>query len=305
MARNWPYFFAQSSQTRSGRERKIRSCIGEVSLTSNQAKRLKVKPRTRVSPHLERCSLLLCANESFANAEVDIEVLTGVKVSHGTQHRQARQNALSLSQSQDSVREMSVDGGKVRLRTPKGQESLWRDYKAIALHGQVCAAVFQDNAQLADWVRQQPRAESVSVVADGHPGVWNLARDCLKESQRQEILDWYHLIENLHRVGGSNQRLEAVREHLWQGEVEAAGAEFGQWRTPEVVNFLNYIERHSHRLPNYAQRQENGQVIGSGEVESTIKRIGLRMKISGAQWNRENVNPMLRLRCAYLNRELA
>ncbi|WP_281166979.1 hypothetical protein [Baaleninema simplex] len=42
---------------------------------------------------------------------------------------------------------MSVDGGKVRLRTPKGQESLWRDYKAIALHGQVCAAVFQDNAQ--------------------------------------------------------------------------------------------------------------------------------------------------------------
>ncbi|WP_144053708.1 hypothetical protein [Baaleninema simplex] len=112
-------------------------------------------------------------------------------------------------------------------------------------------------------------------------------------------------VENLHRVGGSNQRLEAVREHLWQGEVEAAGAEFGQWRTPEVVNFLNYIERHSHRLPNYAQRQENGQVIGSGEVESTIKRIGLRMKISGAQWNRENVNPMLRLRCAYLNRELA
>ncbi|PPT05804.1 serine/threonine protein kinase [Geitlerinema sp. FC II] len=66
-----------------------------------------------------------------------------------------------------------------------------------------------------------------------------------------------------------------------------------------------YIERHSHRLPNYTQRQENGQVIGSGEVESTIKRIGLRMKISGAQWNRENVNPMLRLRCAYLNRELA
>jgi len=99
---------------------------------------------------------------------------------------------------------MSLDGGKVRLRTPEGQESVWRDYKAIALHGLSCAAVFQDNAQLADWVRQQPRAESVSVVADGHAGVWNLARDCVNESQRQEILDWYQLMENLHRVGGSN-----------------------------------------------------------------------------------------------------
>ncbi|MEG4809982.1 ISKra4 family transposase, partial [Microcoleus sp. F8-D3] len=39
--------------------------------------------------------------------------------------------------------------------------------------------------------------------------------------------------------------------------------------------------------------------------ESIIKRIGLRVKISGAQWNIENVSSILALRCAYLNGQLS
>lgn len=45
--------------------------------------------------------------------------------------------------------------------------------------------------------------------------------------------------------------------------------------------------------------------IGSGAVESAIKQIGLRIKISGAQWNVESVNHILSVRCAYLNGLLA
>jgi hypothetical protein len=41
--------------------------------------------------------------------------------------------------------------------------------------------------------------------------------------------------------------------------------------------------------------------IGSGSVESTIKQIGRRVKISGAQWNRHNFAQVLKHRCAYLN----
>ncbi|MGF1938126.1 MAG: ISKra4 family transposase, partial [Nostoc sp. ChiQUE02] len=40
-------------------------------------------------------------------------------------------------------------------------------------------------------------------------------------------------------------------------------------------------------------------------VESAIKQIGLRIKISGAQWNIESVNHILSVRCAYLNGLLA
>ena len=40
-------------------------------------------------------------------------------------------------------------------------------------------------------------------------------------------------------------------------------------------------------------------------VESAIKQIDRRLKISGAQWNADSINQMLRLRCAYLNGQLA
>jgi len=40
-----------------------------------------------------------------------------------------------------------------------------------------------------------------------------------------------------------------------------------------------------------------------GELQ--IKRIGLRVKLSGAQWNIESVASILSLRCAYLNGQLS
>jgi hypothetical protein len=39
-------------------------------------------------------------------------------------------------------------------------------------------------------------------------------------------------------------------------------------------------------------------------VESAVKQIGKRLKISGAQWKLENVPRMLQLRSAYLNGQL-
>ena len=41
--------------------------------------------------------------------------------------------------------------------------------------------------------------------------------------------------------------------------------------------------------------------IGSGAIESTIKQINRRVKISGAQWNKHNVPQVLKYCTAYLN----
>ncbi len=41
------------------------------------------------------------------------------------------------------------------------------------------------------------------------------------------------------------------------------------------------------------------------QLKYAIKQIGLRIKISGAQWNVESVNHILSVRCAYLNGLLA
>lgn len=65
--------------------------------------------------------------------------------------------------------------------------------------------------------------------------------------------------------------------------------------------FCGYLERHRNRIPNYRYYQEEGWPIGSGDVESWVKQINQRTKISGASWNTERVPQVLAHRCAYLN----
>ncbi|MDV3000603.1 MAG: ISKra4 family transposase ISMae18 [Chroococcopsis gigantea SAG 12.99] len=85
--RNSRFFLSTATQTSAGRARKIKSIVGAVKITSRQSEKLSLKKNTRNSPFLEKCCLLLTANCSFQNAEVDIEKLTGIKVSSSSQHR--------------------------------------------------------------------------------------------------------------------------------------------------------------------------------------------------------------------------
>lgn len=123
---------------------------------------------------------------------------------------------------------------------------------------------------------------------------------------RREILDWYHLIENLYKVGGSLKRLAKAKEFLWQGQIDRTLDLFKSNPKKTALNFCNYLEKHRYRIVNYEQlSQDKICSIGSGAVESTVKQIDRRLKISGAQWLKKNVNQMLKLRCAYLNDLLA
>jgi len=99
------------------------------------------------------------------------------------------------------IEESSIDGGKVRVRTPKGEICRWQDYKAINLHGHCQEAFLQENEKLVEWVNQQLLATPLICLGDGHDGIWNLFEKIASASQRQEILDWFHLVENLYKVG--------------------------------------------------------------------------------------------------------
>ena len=133
-------------------------------------------PHTRWSPQLEKCCLLLSANESYQRAAEDIQVLTGVAVSGSTQQRLVHRQSFEVPPVEGEVNEISVDGGKVRLRTPKGQKSIWRDYKGVNLHEQSVGAFFQDNTSLVNWVNQHTLAKPVICLGDGHDGIWNILR---------------------------------------------------------------------------------------------------------------------------------
>lgn len=103
-------------------------------------------------------------------------------------------------------------------------------------------------------------------------------------------------------MGGSLKRLKKAESLLWQGEIDAVIDLFSDCKSKQAGNLIAYLNKHRLRIVNYAYFQaEQLCSIGSGAVESGVKQIDRRLKISGAQWRLEGVNQILGLRCAYLN----
>lgn len=129
----------------------------------------------------------------------------------------------------------------------------------------------------------------MTCLGDGHDGVWNIIGQIATAERRREILDWYHLKENLHKVGGSLKRLHQAEALLWKGKVEETIRLFEHCQKKQAQNFCEYLRKHRCRIINYDYFQAEGLCsIGSGAIESAIKQIDRRIQISGAQWNREN-----------------
>lgn len=252
---------------------------------------------------LEKCCLRLAATTSFGRGEKDIQLLTGLSVGHSSFCRYAQEHQLELPTAKQVVNEVALDGGTVRLRHPDlGEPSYYRNYQAVRLQGMYYGAFFENDLGLSGWVNTQPLAESVVCLGDGHLGVWGRFELIGTSQQRVEILDWYHLNENLHKVGGSLKRLAQIKEHLWQGRVDEAQLLLGECNRKQAKLFSKYLETHRQRIINYDYYQaEQICSIGSGMVESAVKQLGQRLKLPGAQWKPESVSAIASLRCAYLN----
>lgn len=69
--------------------------------------------------------------------------------------------------------------------------------------------------------------------------------------------------------------------------------------TPTASRAIKLRGRSRNSIINYQAEQICS--IGSGAIESTVKQIDRRTKISGAQWKVDNVPQVLAHRCAYLN----
>lgn len=246
------------------------------------------------------------ANVSYQNAAQDVARYTGISVSAKTQQRLVHRYQFQEQTCHEKVSEISLDGGKVRLRTEEfGQPCIWRDYKAVCIHTQARVAWFQENETLVEWVNSQPLKQLLTCIGDGHSGIWKLMRQFNPLGKTREILDWFHLMENLYKVGGSSRRIYQAKKLLWRGKVDETLALFSSLKKKQARNFCVYLDNHRHRIINYDYFQsEEISAIASGAVESTVKQIDRRLKISGAQWKIENVSQVLKHRCAYLNNTL-
>lgn len=265
-----------------------------------------MRTSSRLSPYLELCCLRLSATLSYGKSQIELEVQTGRRVSQKTQQRLVHRQEFEAASSALPVAQMSLDGGLIRLCTPSGSESQWREFKALNLaeyhQGMAC---FKDNESLVSWANALPLAKRVDCLGDGHDGIWGVYDKIGQPQQRNETLDWYHLMENLHQIPGSKHRLQEARTLLWEGKVDEASRLFDQCNSDEARRFGGYLKRHQQRIPNYAYYQAEGIAIGSGDVESLVKQISARTKLSGASWETRHVPQVLAHRCAYLNGKLS
>ncbi len=67
------------------------------------------------------------------NVERDLELLTGIvgaycscAPTHSTQHRLGLNHQVELTEITKRAEALSVDGGSVRIRTPLGEKSEWK-----------------------------------------------------------------------------------------------------------------------------------------------------------------------------------
>ena len=90
-----------------------------------------------------------------------------------------------------------------------------------------------------------------------------------------EILDWFHLKENVDKVNATSEQLETLASHLWEGQLGKTKRLLAELRIPSTQRFQAYLDQHAQRIPNSRYYQLEGLSIGSGPVESLVKQIDL------------------------------
>ena len=163
-------------------------------------------------------------------------------------------------------------------------------------------------------------ATKVLFIADGARWIWKrvgamFKRLGLKPEQCMELVDFYHVVEHLNTLAGLKKKNWSKKQkrgwvtrqtnRLKRGEVEAfteavrkfsKGQRGKDWRRER-----DYLLRNAKagRL-NYGLAREQQLPIGSGIIESTVRRVlNLRMKGASIFWTKHNAEDMILLRAYY------
>lgn len=152
---------------------------------------------------------------------------------------------------------------------------------------------------------------TVIAPSDGALGL----REALEERfpRLQFVLDYPHLKSHVYDTAatlgmddGLRERwCETILDRIWHGEasrvLDDLRALHGETANERVRRLVEYLERFEDAV-DYQRLVEAGWPIGSGEVESAHRHIPqARLKIPGACWRVDNVNPMLALRLVKAN----
>jgi hypothetical protein len=161
------------------------------------------------------------------------------------------------------------------------------------------------------------QAEVVAFRADGAPWIWErlewvIQRLGLKDKQVSRGLDWCHavhhislalelLVESAERKRVFKKLRKWLKCGSWRKVVDELLSLAGEADLPEDTALwteIAYLDRHGEEGHlEYATFRRRGLPLGSGAIESAIRRvINLRLKGNSIYWEEDNAEAMLVLR---------
>lgn len=166
-------------------------------------------------------------------------------------------------------------------------------------------------AHRRDW----QTAQDGIVIGDGAKWIWNLREEHFPQTEM--VVDWYHATEHLGTVkqqvypaGGAaaSRWYNAQAKALYQGHADSVAQEIRTLATryPELADELqreaDYFHT-NHRRMQYQDLRDAGWPIGSGMIESGVKRFKARFDAAGMRWSRAGAEHLLPVRAAVLSGE--
>jgi len=164
-------------------------------------------------------------------------------------------------------------------------------------------------------------AKQITFIADGSKSIWGNVKSMTDElgitGKCAEVVDHMHARQNMNEV------LERMAKHqskdiqaktkkkiydlLWDGKISKIkeyvinffGSKKKRDRKAALTKLDNYF-RHEERFA-YSKLKANGHPIGSGTVESAVRRvINMKLKSNGIFWLSNNCERMLYLRSQFM-----
>jgi len=146
------------------------------------------------------------------------------------------------------------------------------------------------------------------LLSDGATWIRNMKEELFPDAQ--QILDFYHLCENVNDYAKSIFNMDESRYRPWVEQVCAA-LKAGKYRdvllelgkpvgnrkaAAPPVNLYSYIVNNSDNI-DYPTYIDKGYFIGSGAIESGNKIVlQQRLKQAGMRWNVSSAQPLLTLK---------
>ena len=188
---------------------------------------------------------------------------------------------------QDALIVVSIDGGRMRIRRDKKGSKTKKNRKRYT----------------TDW--REPKLLCI----------YFLSKDGEIDRSIHCLLDYYHMKGYLHNMAGAAKDWTEKKRKQWLGQMtkllfsgdnvsfekEVKSLQKHSRRKSVLRTAGNYLLKHSRAgRMNYRQVKFRNLPIGSGVIESTVRRVvNLRLKGASVYWKESMANDMLLLRCFF------